>query len=91
MNTNNTGIGEAINRVDGRLKVTGKAKYCTEFHVDNMVYAQGLSSTISAGRITGVTQEDSIRQNFASGATTKIASVGKVIGRSIKGAFSKFF
>ena len=44
-----------------------------------------------AGRITGVTQIDSIIQNFASGATMKIASIGKVIGSSIKGAFSKFF
>ena len=62
MNTNNTGIGEAINRVDGRLKVTGMAKYCTEFHVDNMVYAQGLSSTISAGRITGVGTSEAEKQ-----------------------------
>ena len=48
-NTNTTGVGNAIDRVDGHLKVTGMAKYATEFPVKNKVYAQGINSTIAKG------------------------------------------
>jgi xanthine dehydrogenase YagR molybdenum-binding subunit len=32
-------IGKPVNRVDGRLKVTGQAKYAAEFNQPEMVYA----------------------------------------------------
>ena len=47
-------IGKAIDRIDGRLKVTGRAKYASEFSVEGLVYAQGINSTVAKGRITGV-------------------------------------
>ena len=31
-------IGAPLNRVDGRLKVTGKATYAAEFPVTNLAY-----------------------------------------------------
>ena len=46
-------IGQPIDRVDGRLKVTGRAKYAAEFAVPNVVYAVLVQSTIGAGAITG--------------------------------------
>ena len=49
-----SGTGEAINRVEGKLKVTGKAKYTTEFKVENKVYAQAITSTIAKGKIVSV-------------------------------------
>ena len=51
---NETGIGKAIDRVEGHLKVTGMAKYSSEFPVKNKVYGQGINSTIAKGEITSI-------------------------------------
>ncbi|HEY1935178.1 MAG TPA: xanthine dehydrogenase family protein molybdopterin-binding subunit [Acetobacteraceae bacterium] len=44
-------IGEPLDRVDGRLKVTGGARYAGEFRVPGMVHATLVQSTIAAGAI----------------------------------------
>ena len=44
-------IGEPIARVDGKLKVTGHAKYAYEFEVPNVSYGYIVTSTIPNGRI----------------------------------------
>jgi xanthine dehydrogenase YagR molybdenum-binding subunit len=44
-------IGKPKNRVDGRDKVTGKAKYAAEFHTSDLTYGVVLSSTIAKGKI----------------------------------------
>ncbi|NJC25661.1 xanthine dehydrogenase family protein molybdopterin-binding subunit [Neolewinella antarctica] len=63
MKTNNIkGTGEAINRVDGRLKVTGQATYAGEFSVKNKVYAQGVNSTIAKGKITSIDVTEALAQ-----------------------------
>lgn len=49
-----SGVGEAIDRIDGRLKVTGMAKYASEFPIKNKVYAQGINSTIAKGEIISI-------------------------------------
>ena len=46
-------IGQGIDRVDGRLKVTGRARYAAEFAVPDVVHAVLVQSTIGAGAITG--------------------------------------
>ena len=45
-------IGKPIDRKDGRLKVTGAAKYAAEFGVNNLAYAFPVRSTIANGTIT---------------------------------------
>jgi len=52
--SNESGVGNAINRVEGHLKVMGKAKYASEFPVPNKVYGQGINSTIAKGEIIGI-------------------------------------
>lgn len=47
-------IGKEIERVDGRLKVTGAAKYATEFAPPNLACAAVVTSTIPAGKITAI-------------------------------------
>ncbi|HXB95839.1 MAG TPA: xanthine dehydrogenase family protein molybdopterin-binding subunit [Puia sp.] len=47
-------IGTPIDRVDGLLKVTGKATYATDYKVDHMAYACIFKSTIAAGTITRI-------------------------------------
>ncbi len=45
-------IGKPIDRIDGRLKVTGQAKYAAEFKPAGMVYAFPVRSTIANGSIS---------------------------------------
>jgi xanthine dehydrogenase YagR molybdenum-binding subunit len=47
-------IGEAINRIDGILKVTGAAHYATDYAVKNPAHAVIVKSTIAAGRILDI-------------------------------------
>ncbi len=44
-------IGKPLDRKDGRLKVTGQAKYAAEFGVTNIAYAFPVRSTIANGTI----------------------------------------
>ena len=53
MKTNSL-IGTPVDRVDGLLKVTGKATYATDYKVDHMAYACIFKSTIAAGTITRI-------------------------------------
>lgn len=47
-------IGKEMQRVDGVAKVTGRAKYATEFNVPNMAYGFIVTSTIAKGTITSI-------------------------------------
>ena len=46
--------GKPLSRIDGRLKVTGAAKYAAEFNQNQMVYAFPVRSTIGKGTITKI-------------------------------------
>src|SRR4051794_16047602 len=46
-------IGQGIDRVDGRAKVTGGALYAAELKVPDVVHAVLVQSTIGAGAIIG--------------------------------------
>lgn len=46
-------IGQPIDRIDSRLKVTGAAKYAAEFNVPGAVHAVLVQSNVAAGTITG--------------------------------------
>ncbi len=45
-------LGKPLSRVDGKLKVTGSAKYSAEFEIPQLAYAVMVQSTIASGRIT---------------------------------------
>lgn len=47
-------VGAPLSRVDGRLKVTGKALYAAEHDVDGAVHAVIVDASIGLGRITAV-------------------------------------
>jgi xanthine dehydrogenase YagR molybdenum-binding subunit len=46
-----TGVGVAIPRIDGPLKVSGTATYTSDHHFPGMLYAVPVGSTIAKGRI----------------------------------------
>jgi xanthine dehydrogenase YagR molybdenum-binding subunit len=47
-------IGAPVSRIDGPLKVQGRATFAAEFVVDNMVYAALAFSTVAKGRIAAL-------------------------------------
>ncbi|MGA2846188.1 MAG: xanthine dehydrogenase family protein molybdopterin-binding subunit [Candidatus Acidiferrales bacterium] len=47
-------IGEPITRIDGRLKVTGGAKYAADYPIENLAYGVAVPSTIANGKITRI-------------------------------------
>jgi xanthine dehydrogenase YagR molybdenum-binding subunit len=55
-------IGKPIDRVDGRLKVTGGARYSAEFKQAGLTYAALVMSTIANGRITGIDSQAAEKQ-----------------------------
>jgi xanthine dehydrogenase YagR molybdenum-binding subunit len=44
-------LGKPIQRKDGRLKVTGRAAYSSDFHLPDLVYASLVRSTVPSGRV----------------------------------------
>ena len=47
-------VGQAIDRLDGRAKVTGQARYAAEAPMQNAVFAVIVSSTVTKGRATRI-------------------------------------
>lgn len=47
-------VGAPLSRVDGRLKVTGKATYAAEHNVDGAAHAVIVDASIGRGRITSI-------------------------------------
>jgi xanthine dehydrogenase YagR molybdenum-binding subunit len=50
-NTTKSPVGKRTPRVDGALKVTGQAKYTSDFHFFGELYAVPVEATIAKGRI----------------------------------------
>ncbi|PYP63663.1 MAG: acylaldehyde oxidase [Gemmatimonadetes bacterium] len=44
-------VGAPMDRVDGRLKVTGGARYAAEYAIPNLVHAVMVTSTVAKGRV----------------------------------------
>ncbi len=49
-----TVVGKPMDRVDGLLKVTGKARYAGEYPEQGLLYGSVVSSTIAAGRVVKI-------------------------------------
>jgi xanthine dehydrogenase YagR molybdenum-binding subunit len=47
-------VGKPLDRVDGRLKVTGGARYAAEFALPGLVHGALIQSPFAAGTITGI-------------------------------------
>jgi xanthine dehydrogenase YagR molybdenum-binding subunit len=49
--TNHSTVGKSLNRLEGKAKVTGEAKYAGEYNVENLLYGYVVNSTITKGKI----------------------------------------
>lgn len=47
-------VGSAVTRVDGKLKVTGAARYAVDHPVEGVVYGVPVASTVGAGTIASI-------------------------------------
>lgn len=47
-------IGKPLTRIDGRTKVTGKARYAADFNQPGQLYAVIVSATVGLGRVTAI-------------------------------------
>ena len=65
-------VGRAIDRVDGPLKVTGKAQYAAEIPVANVAHAVIVTSAVARGKLLGV---DTRRASEVAGVL-RVISVG---------------
>ncbi|WPP50026.1 xanthine dehydrogenase family protein molybdopterin-binding subunit [Catalinimonas niigatensis] len=54
-------IGKPRNRVDGRAKVTGTAKYAAEFNTPGLLHGVVISSTIAKGKIKSIHTEEALK------------------------------
>lgn len=53
-------IGKPENRVDGKLKVTGQAKYAAEHNASDLAYGYVVSSAVAKGKITKIDTEKAL-------------------------------
>lgn len=51
-------IGQPVSRLDGPLKVTGKARFAAEVRTDRLAYAAIVPAAIAKGRITAIDAAD---------------------------------
>jgi xanthine dehydrogenase YagR molybdenum-binding subunit len=54
MNTTPSPLGQSLDRVDGVLKVTGRARYAGEFPEAGLLHGSVVSSTIACGRVLNI-------------------------------------
>jgi xanthine dehydrogenase YagR molybdenum-binding subunit len=54
LQTNFHQIGRPTSRLDGELKVTGRARYAAEYPASDLLYGVIVSATVAAGRITNL-------------------------------------
>ena len=53
-----TPVGQRTVRIDGPLKVSGKAAYASDFNFKNMVYAVPVCATIGSGKVASISTSD---------------------------------
>jgi xanthine dehydrogenase YagR molybdenum-binding subunit len=55
-------VGAPLSRVDGRLKVTGRATFAAEHDINGVVHAVVVDSSVGLGRITGIDTRAALAQ-----------------------------
>src|SRR5213595_1687016 len=76
-------IGRDTRRIDGPLKVTGKAQYASDFHFPGLLYGVPVEATIAKGKVTKL---DLVAAEKMPGvrAIFHRANIGKIF-RSVQG------
>jgi len=76
-------IGRSTPRVDGPLKVSGKAQYASDFRFPGMLYAVPVEATIANGRVIKLDTAGALRMPGVR-AIFHRENIGKIF-RSVRG------
>ena len=63
-------IGRELNRVEGRAKVTGSARYSADIPVPDLAHAELVGATVASGRITAIDTRQAERADGVMGVLT---------------------
>ncbi|WP_449117670.1 xanthine dehydrogenase family protein molybdopterin-binding subunit [Pseudomonas viridiflava] len=61
MNVPFSPMGKPVDRVDGKLKVTGGARYAGEYPEDGLLFGSVVSSTVANGRVLKIDTSDALK------------------------------
>ncbi|MEG5264774.1 xanthine dehydrogenase family protein molybdopterin-binding subunit [Pseudomonas sp. JDS28PS106] len=61
MNTLFSPIGKPVDRVDGKAKVTGEARYAGEYPEDGLLHGSVVSSSIASGRVVSIDTGEALK------------------------------
>jgi len=67
--------GQPVTRVDGQLKVTGKAPYAADNQIPGLVYATLVCSTVARGRVNHMDTSAALRHHDVLRVLTDFATV----------------
>ncbi|MEM5786381.1 MAG: molybdopterin cofactor-binding domain-containing protein, partial [Syntrophobacteraceae bacterium] len=54
-------IGKPSSRIDGRVKVTGEARYAAEYNIPNLAHGCVVSSAVARGKIKAIDSSDALK------------------------------
>ncbi len=74
MKSNSNLIGEAIDRVEGKDKVTGRARYCADHAFSELVYAMIVQSESAHGTVSSCSVERSTTSVLAAPGVLHVLS-----------------
>src|SRR4051812_15821725 len=57
-----TAVGAPLDRVEGREKVTGEARYAFEYPADQVAYAEPVQARIARGRVVSIDASETLAQ-----------------------------
>lgn len=69
------GENDSLDRVDGRLKVTGAATYSAEYQIPNLAYGVLVTSSVTKGRITAIDTKAAERAPGVIGVISHVNSI----------------
>ena len=78
-------IGEAINRIDGILKVTGTANYAMDFPVNNVAFGYFFKSETAAGKILSIDTSAAEKADGVIAVITHENALKVKLSRSLRG------
>lgn len=61
MNKSFSPMGQPVDRVDGKLKVTGHARYAGEYPEDGLLHGSVVSSNIASGRVVNIDTAEALK------------------------------
>lgn len=78
-------IGEAINRIEGVLKVTGRANFSLDFPVQNAAYGYLIKSEIASGKILSIDTKAAEKAEGVVGVITHENALKLTLSRGLRG------